>query len=59
VGEEEVGHEVVGFDGFGEGGVIPEGVGEGVEDDEVRVHAGAEVGAVEVGGAAEEGVAFA
>jgi hypothetical protein len=31
--------------------------GESVKDDEVGVDAGAEVGAVEIGGAAEEGVA--
>ena len=29
---EEGGHELVGFFGFGEGGVVPEGVGEGFED---------------------------
>jgi hypothetical protein len=57
--EEEVGHDVAGFDGFGESGVVPEGVGKGVEDDEAGVDAGAEIGTVEVGGAAEQGVAFA
>ena len=55
--EHEVGHDVVGFDGFGKGRVVPEGVGQGVEDDEMGIDAGVEVGAVEVGGAAEEQVA--
>ena len=48
---------MVGFDGFGKRGLVPEGVPEGVEDYEAGVDAGAEVGAVEVDGAAEERVA--
>lgn len=50
----EVGHEVEGFGGFGELEVVPEGVGQGFEDDELRVDVGAEQGAMEDGGVAEE-----
>lgn len=56
---EEVGHVLVGFVGFGEADVVPEGVGEGFEDDEVGVDAVAEEGSVKDGGAAEQEVAAA
>ena len=58
-GGEEAGHEVEGFGGFGELEVVPEGVGEGVEDDEAGVNVGAEKGAVKVGSVGEEEVARA
>ncbi len=59
VGGEEGCHVGVGFAGFGEGYVIPEGVGKGFEDDEAGVDVVAEKGAVEDGGAAEQQVAGA
>ena len=59
MGAEEGGHVGVGFAGFGESYVVPEGVGEGFEDDEAGVYALAEEGAVKDGGAAEQEIAGA
>ncbi len=39
---EKIGHEVQGFGGFGELEVVPEGVGQGFEDDELGVVVGAD-----------------
>ena len=50
---EEMGHGFVSFLGFGEGGVIPEGVGQGFEDDEVGLIPGVAIGTVEDGRATE------
>lgn len=59
MGGEEVGHVGVGLAGLGEADVVPEGVGEGFEDDKVGVDAVAEEGAVEDSGSAEQEVAAA
>lgn len=56
---EELGHVGIGLFGFGEAYVIPEGVGEAFEDDELGVVAAAEKGPVEDGCTAEEEVAAA
>lgn len=56
---EKLGHDSEGFRRLGKLEVIPEGVGEGLEDDETGVDAGAEEGAMEEGGVAEEEVARA
>jgi hypothetical protein len=47
VGQKEFGHEVEGFGGFGEFEVVPEGVGQSFEDDELRVNLGMQKGAME------------
>ena len=44
----ESGAHVVGLDSFGQIGVIPEGVKQRVEDDEARIYAGVQIGAVQV-----------
>src|SRR5438309_2649197 len=46
--DEEIGHHVVSLDSFGQIGVIPEGVKQRVEDDEARIYAGVQIGAVQV-----------
>ena len=51
---EEGGHELIGFQSFGECGVVPESVGQRFEHDELRVNSGAQIGAVEDGGPAEK-----
>jgi hypothetical protein len=56
---EEVCHVAVGFFGLGEADVVPEGVGEGFEDDEAAVVSAAEESAMEDSGAAEQDVAAA
>ena len=55
----KIGHHVVGFDGFGHMGVVPEGVGERVEDHEVRVNSGLEIGAMQVHRSTQQQVARA
>jgi hypothetical protein len=56
---EEIGHELQGLLGFGELEVIPEGVRQGFEDDELGTIPGAEKRAMEEGGVAKEKVAGA
>src|ERR1700722_2751730 len=53
---EEVGHQVVGFEGLGEFGAVPEGVGQGVVNDQAGVVTCVQEGSVEVGCAAQEQV---
>jgi len=48
----KVGHEVVGLVGFGEVGIVPEGVGQGFEDYQLCIYAGSKIGTVEDSGAA-------
>src|SRR5262249_2109537 len=56
---EEIGHERVRLLGFGEFGIIPEGVREGLKDDQLRVDAGAQIGTMQDGGAGQKKVAAA
>src|SRR5579859_6311556 len=56
---EKLGHDSEGFRRFGELEVIPEGVRKGLENYQMGVDAGAEEGAMEEGGVAEEKVARA
>ena len=50
---------MVGFEGFGQQRIVPEGMGQRVEDDQARVHSRLQVSAVKVGRAAEQQVAAA
>ena len=54
--QHEVRHDVVGLDGLREGRVVPEGVRKRIEEDEACIDAGAQIGAVQVGGSAEQGI---
>ena len=56
---EEIGHVGVGFFGFGEADVVPEGVRERLEDDESGIVSAAKEGALKDGSAAEQEVAGA
>jgi hypothetical protein len=56
---EESSHELVGFFGFGECGIVPEGVRQRFEDDQLRVNSSAEIRTVQDCGAAQEQVASA
>jgi hypothetical protein len=56
---QEICQELIGFIGFGKRRIIPESVGQGFEDDELRVNSGAKISAVQDGGAAQENVASA
>lgn len=56
---EEGGHVGVGFAGFRQADVVPEGVRQGLVDDEAGVHLVVQEGAVEDGGATEQQVAGA
>lgn len=56
---EEFGHVVEGLGGFGELEVVPEGVGKRLKDNELGVNVGAEEGAMEKSGVAEEQIARA
>ena len=51
---QEIGHEVVGFLGFRQCGIIPEGVRQRFEDNQLRIDTGAEISAVQDSGPAQQ-----
>lgn len=56
---EERSHQLIGFFGFGERGIVPERVGQRFENDELRVNSGVEISTMENRRAAEQQIASA
>lgn len=54
--EKEIGHEMIRFYRLWEIRVVPEGVGKGVEDNKAGIDTGAETGAMQIRGAAQQRV---
>jgi hypothetical protein len=49
---QKVGHQLVSLLGFGQGGIVPEGVRQRFENNQLGIDAGAQIRAVEDGGSA-------